>query len=159
MARSSSRAAEPPVVSPPAEPLYEGDVYSWAFRQAQLLREGRFDEADIPNILEEIESLGRSEKSALRSSAARVIQHMLKWDYQPERRPRSWQTSIATHRVHVEQSLAANPGLKSQLPKVLAEAYRLGVALAVDETELERSAFPVRCPYDWDTVMSRPIEE
>ena len=62
---------------------------------------------------------------------------------------------IAAIAVKVEQSLAANPGLKSQL----AEAYRLGVALAVDETELERSAFPVRCPYDWDTVMSRPIEE
>jgi hypothetical protein len=38
-------------------------------------------------------------------------------------------------------------------------AYELGVAFAMEETEFERSAFPTRCPYDWDEVMSRPITE
>jgi hypothetical protein len=144
---------------PQAGPSYEADAYSWAFRQAQLLREGRFHEADIANIAEEIESLGRSERSTLRSFAARVIQHMLKWDYQPERRTRSWRTSIEIHRLHAKQQLAENPGLKSQLPAILAEAYELGIAFAMDEPDLERTAFPARCPYDWDEMMSRPIAD
>ncbi|MFL5109785.1 MAG: DUF29 domain-containing protein, partial [Microvirga sp.] len=147
MSRTLTRRAS---AQPQAGPSYEADAYSWAFRQAQLLREGRFHEADIANIAEEIESLGRSERSTLRSFAARAIQHMLKWDYQPEWRTRSWRTSIEIHRVHARQQLAENPGLKSQLPAIVAEAYELGIAFAMDGTDLERTAFPARCPYDWD---------
>jgi hypothetical protein len=158
MARSSTRTADPSV-SPPAEPRYEADVYSWAVRQARLLREGRFQDADIANIAEEIESLGRNERSTLRSFAVRVIQHMLKWDYQPERRTCSWRTSIDIHRVHARQQLAENPGLKPQLPAILTGVYELGVAFAMDETDLERTTFPARCPYGWDEVMTRPIAD
>ncbi|MFL4987997.1 MAG: DUF29 family protein, partial [Microvirga sp.] len=64
MSRTLTRRAS---AQPQAGPSYDADAYSWAFRQAQLLREGRFDEADIANIAEEIESLGRSERSTLRS--------------------------------------------------------------------------------------------
>jgi Domain of unknown function DUF29 len=147
MARSSTRPLDPPTASRAAEPPYEADVYSWAMRQADLLRRRRFEEADIANIAEEIESVGRGERSALRSFAARVVQHMLKWDYQPERRTRSWRTSIEIHRVHARQQLADNPGLKSQLSSILDEAYELGVAFAMDETDFERTALPARCPY------------
>ena len=49
-------------------------------------------------------------------------------------------------------SFAENPGLKSQLPAILAEAYELGIAFAMDEPDLERTAFPARCPYDWDEI-------
>jgi len=59
---------------------YEADFYSWTFAQARLLREGRLSEADLPNIIEEIESLGRSEYASLEGSLARVVQHLLKWD-------------------------------------------------------------------------------
>ena len=42
--------------------LYEVDFYAWTQRQGALLREGRFSELDMTNLIEEIESLGRSEK-------------------------------------------------------------------------------------------------
>ena len=63
-----------------------------------------------------------------------------------------------TDEVH-SAAVADNPGLKSQLPAILAEAYELGIAFAMDETDLERTAFPARCPYDWDEMMSRPIAD
>ena len=44
---------------------YESDLYAWAMEQAALLRSGRLAEADVANIAEEIESVGRSEKSEL----------------------------------------------------------------------------------------------
>ena len=52
---------------------YEGDLYGWAMQQAALLREGRMAEADIANIAEEIESLGRSEKRELVSRLNRSL--------------------------------------------------------------------------------------
>lgn len=60
---------------------YKRDVYSWARAQARLIREGRFEEVDAANVAEEIESVGRSERSSLRSYLARVLQHLLKWDH------------------------------------------------------------------------------
>ena len=138
---------------------YDTDILLWSEQQAAALRRRSANSLDWENLAEEIESLGRSERSTLRSFAARVIQHMLKWDYQPERRTRSWRTSIEIHRVHARQQLAENPGLKSQLPAILTEAYELGIAFAMDETDLERTAFPARCPYDWDEMMSRPIAD
>ncbi len=44
--------------------LYDTDFYSWTERQAQLIREGRLSELDLENILEEIESMGRSDYRA-----------------------------------------------------------------------------------------------
>ncbi|MGO9742822.1 MAG: DUF29 family protein, partial [Roseiarcus sp.] len=38
---------------------YQDDFYAWAMQQAALLRAGRFAVADIENIAEEIESMGR----------------------------------------------------------------------------------------------------
>jgi hypothetical protein len=42
--------------------LYDRDFYAWANEQATLLRAGKLNEADIENIAEEIESMGRSER-------------------------------------------------------------------------------------------------
>ena len=49
---------------------YETDFYAWAMEQAALLRAGRFGAADIANIAEEIESMGRG-RSANSSTGSR----------------------------------------------------------------------------------------
>jgi Domain of unknown function DUF29 len=41
---------------------YAQDFYGWTQEQARLLREGRFAELDVANVVEEIETLGRSER-------------------------------------------------------------------------------------------------
>ncbi len=48
--------------------LYESDFYSWTQRQADMLRSGKLETADLANIIEEIETLGRSEESSLESA-------------------------------------------------------------------------------------------
>ena len=70
--------------------LYDRDFYAWANEQAALLRAGRLTEADIENIAEEIESMGRSEKRELVGRLAILLQHLLKWQFQPGRRSASW---------------------------------------------------------------------
>ena len=41
--------------------LYDEDLYSWAKRNAALLRDGRLSEIDIEHIAEELEDMGKSE--------------------------------------------------------------------------------------------------
>jgi hypothetical protein len=43
--------------------------------------------------------------------------------------------------------LQKNPSLQSKWDETLNDAYRLGVLLAVRETNLEESTFPEICPY------------
>ncbi|MGD0870689.1 MAG: DUF29 family protein [Bryobacteraceae bacterium] len=50
-----------------AAELYQRDYYEWTVRNAELLRSGRADEADLANIAEEIEDLGRRERRELLS--------------------------------------------------------------------------------------------
>lgn len=157
MSRTSTRRAAAPPARSPSSPLYDADFYAWAMDQARLLRNGAVAQADLINIAEELEDLGRSEHRALRSALARIIRHLLKWDHQEPMRSASWQISINQRRVRAEQTLKENPGLKPKLDETLAEAYELAVASAMDETGLPRSSFPEHCPYGFDEVMTRPV--
>ena len=141
----------------PAEQSYEHDYYSWTLDQARLIREGRIAEADLANIAEELVSLGRSEYNDLRSALARIIQHLLKWDFQADKRSPSWKNSIQVHRVHARQTLRENPGLRHKLDEIVAGAYELGVAFAVEDTGLAHRALPSSCPYTFDAIMTRDV--
>jgi len=43
-------------------PLYETDFYGWIQQQAGVLRAGSFAALDLDNLIEEVESMGRSEQ-------------------------------------------------------------------------------------------------
>lgn len=42
---------------------YDLDYYAWTQAQAKFLREGKLSELDLAHLAEEIEDMGRSEKS------------------------------------------------------------------------------------------------
>lgn len=143
--------------SPAVSPGYKDDFYSWALHQSHLLLEGRLAEADCANIAEELADLGRAERRSLRSALARIMQHLLKWDFQPAKRTSSWQNSIDVHRVHASQDLRENPGLKSELDDIVRDAYELAIRYAAEDTGLARSTFPASCPYTFQMIMNREI--
>jgi len=126
---------------------YEKDFYSWTQEQASLLRNGRFSELDIDNLIEEVESMGRSEKRELESRLTILLLHLLKWKYQEVRRGRSWQLSIDEQRIQFEKTLNENPGLKPALDEIIKDAYRLAVIKAARETKISKAVFP-ECS-DW----------
>lgn len=84
-----------------------------------------------------------------------LLVHILKWDYQPQRRTRSWTISIKDQRIEFDQVLEDNPGLKSRLDEALARAYRRARLQAAKETGLDEETFPDICPYSWDDIVSR----
>ena len=73
---------------------YEADFYAWASQQAELLRQQQASGLDWTNLAEEIEAMGRSEKRQLASRLEVLMMHLLKWQYQPNFRSRSWQLTI-----------------------------------------------------------------
>ena len=137
---------------------YDRDLYSWAIEQAALLRAGRIAEADALNIAEEIDDVGNEQYDKLESALRVILLHLLKWDYQPSHRSRSWHLSIMAHRRHVLKVLRKNPGLRSVRDEAVAEAYEDARIEAADQTLLELDVFPLECPYSFNQIMERPID-
>ena len=138
-------------------PAKEADLYSWAVRQAELLRAGRLLEIDPAAIAEEIDDVGEEQYDKLASALRILMLHLLKWDYQPDRRSRSWTASVREQRRRVLRQLRKNPGLKSRLDEALAEAYEDARDEASGETGLALNAFPTALPYEYAEIMDRPV--
>jgi hypothetical protein len=130
--------------------LYEQDFYAWALQQAELLRARQLDCADLDNIAEEIESMARSEKRELTNRLTVLLLHLLKWQYQPGFRSRSWQLTIKGQRRSVSRHLKENPSLKSQLGQSMSDAYGDATIEAERETGLGAETFPESCPFSFD---------
>jgi Domain of unknown function DUF29. len=131
----------------PAYQAYDKDFYAWAIHTAELLRQGKFNEVDIENVAEEIESMGRSDKRSLTNRLAVLMAHLLKWKIQPERRSRSWKLTVKEQRIRVTRLLKTSPSLKHEVNSTLSEAYEQAVVIAARQTELDESVFPEKCPF------------
>lgn len=133
--------------------LYDRDFYAWTAQQAALLRAGRLSEADIGNIAEEIESMGRSEKRELVSRLAVLLLHLLKWRHQPGHRGNSWRLTIEAQRAALLDHLADNPSLRARVEEAMRSAYRQARIEAERETGLARETFPEACPFAFDDAV------
>jgi hypothetical protein len=135
----------------------EADLYSWALRQAELLRAGRLSEIDTEAIAEEIDDVGEEQYDKLESALRVLMLHLLKWDHQADKRSRSWTASVREQRRRVLRQLRKNPGLRSRLNEALGEAYEDARDEASAETGLPPSVFPARRPFDYAEIMERSI--
>ena len=134
------------------QPLHTHDFYAWANEQAKLLRAGKLEQADIPNIAEEIESMGRSERRELISRLTVLLLHLLKWKYQPALQGKSWEISIREQRRRTLSHLDENPSLNATLDEIMRVAYNDAVGDAELQTGLDQSAFPSVCPWSLDSI-------
>ncbi len=131
---------------------YESDFYGWTKQQANLLKNRKIAEIDWDNLAEEIADMGRSEKRQLESRLEVLIMHLLKWQFQPNMRSRSWQLTIKEQRLRLEKLLQENPSLKSSLADVRAKIYPLALISAEKETGL--NSFPETCPYELTDILA-----
>jgi len=127
--------------------LYETDFYQWTIEQSQLLALGKLDDLDLVNLGEEIESLGKQQKQELRNRLGLLIGHLLKWQYQPEKRGKSWRSTIREQRREVKKIIKENPSLNSYLDEAIIDGYELALDLAVRETPFDYRDLPKKCPY------------
>ena len=139
----------------PAGTLYEKDFFLWTERSAELLRAGRFSEADVANIAQEIEDMGRSSKLEIQSRFAVLVGHLLKWQFQEVARSRSWRAMIDIQRIDLKAALKQMPSFRAYLAGRVAEFYPKAVAVAVRDTGLARSTFPKICPYTIEQILNQ----
>lgn len=132
---------------------YDSDFYGWTQEQADLLRSGSLSELDTQNLLEEIESMGRSERRELESRLEVLLAHLLKWKYQEGRRSRSWTLTIIGQRQKVSRCLKESPSLKHKLSESLEGAYSDAIIAAERETQISRNVFPDTCPWTFEQIM------
>ena len=134
-------------IGTPLDELYERDFHAWTQQQARLLRSGDLHLADLANLAEEIETLGRAERASLRAAYRLIALHLLKLIVQKERASRSWLGTIARERSNAARLLEDNPSLKPKRADLFAAAYRDARKEAIAETGLPPSAFPVEPPF------------
>lgn len=127
--------------------LYEIDFYAWTQEQSALLSRGQWQSLDIENLVEEIESLGKQQKQELRNRLGVLIGHLLKWEFQPEWRGKSWRSTIIEQRDRITLHLKDNPSLKSYLDEAVIDAYKLALSLVARETPFDYPDLPSDCPY------------
>jgi hypothetical protein len=132
---------------------YEEDFYTWTQEQVRLLRDGSWHAVDVAHVAEEIEDLGNEQVHAVESHLRVLLAHLLKWQYQPHRRRRSWRLSCLNARDEIDRRLQRNPGLRPQVPWLLAGVYPKARRLAEAETGLPRATFPEACPWTLEQVL------
>jgi hypothetical protein len=136
--------------------LYEEDFYVWTEAQAALLREQRFEKLDLANLIEEVESLGRAERSKILNNASVVIEHLLKLQHSPAQDPREgWIDSVAEHRRRLEFDLTPRLAqiLQDELPRVYRVARRDALRVLLRHGEnAAADALPESCPYTVEQI-------
>jgi Domain of unknown function DUF29 len=143
-------------IRPTAKNLYEEDFYVWAQSQAELLRDKRFDELDLANLIEEVEDLGGALERSVRSRARTIMEHLLKLQHSPAQDPRvNWRATVRTQRSELLNDLT--PSLRRHLADNLPELYGRARhdadgSLRDNGEHAAADALPTACPYTPDQI-------
>ncbi len=144
------------------KPLHETDFLRWTSSQASALRAAGAMRINTPapidweNVAEEIDSLGRSQRSELRSRIGVILEHLIKLIALPATAPRAgWLDTIDEQRAAIDRLLEDSPSLRRDVPALLTaelpragrmvarSAARHGESLRADIAELAFSAAQV----------------
>lgn len=135
--------------------LYEQDFCLWVEQALVLLREGNLTDLDLENLLEEIADMSNSQKQALESNLKILLMHLLKYQYQPEKRTNSWRYTIIEHRQRIHKAFRNSPSLKRHFVEEFDNCYIAARELAATETGLDIQLFPPESPFTPDQVLDK----
>jgi hypothetical protein len=126
---------------------HEQDLVLWYQQQIALLRERRFDQLDVENLIEELRIAMGKERRELASRLKILLMHLLKCQFQHHRISGSWLGTLAEQRDEIENLLEDSPSLRPSIMQLVEKVYPAAVRLAVLETGLPASVFPASRPY------------
>ncbi|MFH0821681.1 MAG: DUF29 domain-containing protein [Pseudomonadota bacterium] len=133
---------------------YDEDYHAWARQNAELIRQGRLSEVDVEHVAEELDNMGKSQKRELVSRLSVLLAHLLKWQYQPDRRSGSWVGTIVTQRAEIVLLLDESPSLMHDIHASIGKGYKIARERAAGETGIPANAFPESCPYTLDEMVT-----
>ncbi len=133
--------------------LYETDFNLWVEQTVSQLKNGKIQDLDLENLIEEIASMGRSDKREIKSRLIVLMMHLLKWKYQPQKQTISWITTINEQRRQIKIILKDSPSLKPYLQNEIEDCYQDARQDAEKETQLSLAIFPVENPFTLDQIL------
>ncbi len=136
--------------------LYEQDFYLWLKKTAELLHDGRFNELDLGNLIEEIECMGRSERKALKSRLITLLEHLLKlsyWEAEKEYNARGWRDTIVEQRTQILLLLEDSPRLKVLLMDSFFACYQIARENTAEISQLPLEVFPAEPPFTLEGIL------
>ncbi len=135
--------------------MYLADFNTWIDQTATLLRNGHWREIDLEHLIEEVDGLGKSERRGITSQLTRLLLHLLKWQYQPQRRSDSWLDSITDARTQIELAIEDSPSLTNYPAEKLEESYQRARRQSAKQTSMDISVFPIECPYSLELILDQ----
>lgn len=133
--------------------LYKNDDHLWLLQTIELLKQGRFDELDLENLIEELESLAKRDKRQVKSLLEQVIRHLLLlqfWNQEYDRNKNHWRSEIRSFRVELKDRLTSN--LYSYLSSIFTTIYEDALGYVQEKTGFTVN-FPAECPYSFEEVL------
>ena len=126
--------------------LYDQDILLWVEETVAKLKAKDFESLDLDNLIEEVESLGISQKKELINRLIVLLEHLLKrlyvdlpYDYN------GWERTIRTQRNNLQVLIKQVPSLKSRWESSFIDAWE--IALKTVREEYSQINFPDRWPF------------
>jgi hypothetical protein len=126
--------------------LYDQDYYLWIRTTINQLRRGQFSAVDLENLLEELETISRTQKRTITNLLIKLFVHLLKlkcWDSERERNQGHWLGEIRTFRREIKHELKDSPSLKPYILEIFDECYQDARLEVSDRSQLPLDIFPV----------------
>lgn len=136
--------------------LYDQDFYLWIQHTVQVLKNRDLEHLDWENLIEEVESMGRSQKRELRSRLLLIIEHLLKlmyWEDEKTQNARGWRTTVVEQRTQLELLLEDSPSLRPVVADIFPEAYSKAKRQAIQKYRMVVDIFPAEAPFTPEQVL------
>jgi hypothetical protein len=134
--------------------LYERDFVAWAEKNAELLRAGELGASDIDHIAEELDGLSKSHTDRLFSRLVVLAHHLMKYQYRPDSRSKSWSNTIREQRKRIELHLKESPSLRPRIEETLPDVFDIARIRALEETHLLPDMIPEGVIYTEEQLLS-----
>ncbi|MTV39251.1 DUF29 domain-containing protein [Duganella radicis] len=133
--------------------LYQADFHRWLLHQAELLQAHDFERLDLPNLIEEIETMGKNRQHELEHRLTILIMHLLKFQLQPDHIGRSWISTIFEQRERIKEGMKRMPSLRPKLEHTIQDAYKSARRKAARETGIPIENFPRTVPFTMRQIL------
>ncbi len=135
--------------------LYEKDFILWIEKNVQAIKDGKFNLVDFENVIEELETLGRSEKRAVESLLKQILINLLIYEYWTEQKDYNghhWKGEIIAFRDDLK-SYFKSKTLENHGRSELENIYQSALERAINKTGL--NIFPDQCPYTFEQIINK----
>jgi predicted DNA-binding ribbon-helix-helix protein len=144
--------------APDISAAYDTDFHRWTRDQAAALAARDHARLDVVNLLDEVESVGRSQRTGLESHLRVLLVRLLKFRVQPQRATPSWRHTLKAQRAAIARLIVRNPSLHTFPMAILDETYRDAVRDAAGETRIDPRLFPSALPFTLDQILDPEFE-